>query len=110
MPAPLIIGALAAAAGAVGIIKGAKGISDSSEADYIQNSAEDILNKANEELTAKKENANKIISNLGKLKIEVWTSTIKEFVDVYSQIHNVNLTEKKVMKNYVNWDFQKHLF
>ena len=95
MPAPLIFGGLALVAGAAGVVKGIKGISDSAEADDVQKQAEQMITVANKNLEKAREKANNKITNLGKLKLDVWSTDIREFVDLFSQIHNINLTEGK---------------
>lgn len=99
MPIPIIIGgaiaakvALAAAgtAGAVGAVKGAKAISDTKKANNINQEAKSIVNKAEKQLDEKRKLTNTVIESLGKEKIRILSTSMKDFVDNFSKLKNVN--------------------
>lgn len=92
MPIPLILGALAAA-GLTGTAKGVKGAIDTKEAHNIQGSAEKRLRTAQSQINAIREGTNSSIQELGKLKLQVYANQINEFVEVYSKIKDVQLTD-----------------
>lgn len=93
MPIPFILGAIAVATGAIGVGKGVKGISDTKEANDVQERAEGILHKAKKSMEGVKESTTTSIKELGKTKIQVSAGEIKDFVDIYSKIHNVKLED-----------------
>ena len=93
MPLPFLIMAAAIGTGVVGVGKGVKGVLDSSEADDVQKRATGIVETAKEEVAQAKESVKKDIENLGKTKLEISAKEIKEFVDCFSQIKNVSLTD-----------------
>lgn len=93
MPLPFLIMAAAIGTGVVGVGKGVKGVLDSSEADDVQRRATGIVETAKEEVAQAKESVKKDIENLGKTKLEISAKEIKEFVDCFSQIKNVSLTD-----------------
>lgn len=101
MPLPFVIGAVAAkvalgaavGAGAVGAAKGVKGAIDSKEAGEVQDRAERILRDAKNEMEDQKDVTAKDIKNLGELKLYVCSNQMKKFVEEFSKIKNVNLSE-----------------
>lgn len=93
MPIPLIFGAIAVATGLTGAVKGVKGVIDTNEAREIQESAERKLRNAQKSINDTKNKTNQSIQDLGKLKLEVYSRDIKSFVDNFSKIKNVQLTD-----------------
>lgn len=93
MAIPAILGGIAAIAGAAGVVAGVAGLADNSEANKIQAEAEKRLTKAQKNIEVAKEETNRSIQELGKLKLQVYSGQINEFVDLFSQIKNIQLTE-----------------
>ncbi len=93
MPIPLIFGAIAVATGLTGAAKGVKGIIDTNEAKEIQESAERKLRNAQNSINKVKDETNQSIQDLGKLKLEVYSRDIRSFVDNFSKIKNIQLTD-----------------
>lgn len=101
MPLPFIIGAVAAkvvlgaavGAGAVGAAKGVKGAMDSKEAGEVQERAERVLREAKSDMENQKDITSGDIKRLGELKLYVCSNQLKKFVEEFSKIKNVNLTE-----------------
>lgn len=101
MPLPFIAGAIVAkivigatvTTGVVGAYKGGKGIKDTREAKDIHNSAEAILDDAKYMMTRQKRKTSTDIQKYGKKKLEVSSHSLKEFVDAFTKIKNVRLSE-----------------
>ena len=104
MPLPFILGAAAAVAGLAGLKKGVDGIRDSKEADEIQEEAQDILDSAKRKIDTAKNNTSKAIQELGKVKLQGAATELKEFVDTFSKIKNVKLSEANIIdeSNYLS--------
>lgn len=101
MPLPFIAGALvakavlgaAAATGVVGAAKGVKGAIDTREANEVQERAENILKEAQNLIESQRSKTSKDIQNLGELKLNICSYQINTFVEEFSKIKNVNLSE-----------------
>ena len=85
----ILAGGAAIATGITGLVKGAKGVQNTKEANRVQERAEDILASAKKKISLQKEETNKAIQELGKIKVEIWSEEIKDFVDIYSEIKNI---------------------
>lgn len=93
MPLPFWILGVAGLAGATGAVKGVKGIIDSSEANDVQERAEGILDEAKEKIEKAKKSTNKAITDLGKVKLNTSANELHDFVECFSKIKNVELSE-----------------
>lgn len=105
MPLPFLVGAVAAkvvlgaavAAGAAGTVSGVKGAMNSSKAKELQGRAEDIIYAAKLEIEGQKKTTTNIIKDLGKVKIEVYGTQVKRFVDEFSKLKNVQLSDSNAI-------------
>lgn len=93
MAIPIIFGGIAAVTGVVGAAKGVKGALDTKEANEVQQRAERRLKIAQSKVEKSKAETNKAIQSLGEEKLHVCANQVNEFVDVYSKIKNVQLTD-----------------
>lgn len=99
MPLPFILGAAAIAAGLAGVKKGVDGIMDSREADDIQEEASDILNSAQRRIENARNNTSLAIQDLGKEKIQGAANELKEFIEHYSKLKNVRLSDSNIIND-----------
>lgn len=90
MPIPFILGGLAAAAGAYGVKKGLDAKSDMNKAQSINKNAQEIFDETKKKIDYARESTNTVIENLGKNKIKICSTTMKNFVDNFSQIKNID--------------------
>lgn len=97
MSATIAIEAAAILAGLIGTKKGLDGIEKSKKADKIQKSAENILNDCKVRIEINKKKTSNSIQELGKEKLEAYAKEIKDFVDNFSKLKNVNLTEVNII-------------
>lgn len=103
MPLPFLVGAGAiaakvalgagVAAGVAGAAAGVKGAIDSKEAKGIQERAEEILEDAKIDIEKAKENTSNNIQILGKTKLNIASCELNDFVNVYSRLKNVQLSD-----------------
>ncbi len=91
MPLPLILGGIAAVAGAVGIYKGAKSVSNNNEAQNLLERAQDIYEHARQEMEDQKEETTQALSELGELKLRTWDEQIGRFVHIVEKFKAVEV-------------------
>ena len=93
MPVPFILGGLAVAAAGYGVKKGIDAKDKIDRTENIQIQIKDLINRCNILMKSSKENATNSIQKLGQTKISVMSISMKEFVDIYSKMKNVNFTD-----------------
>lgn len=90
MPVPFILGGLAAAAGVTGLAKGVKGVMDNNEAKKLNEKAQQIVKSAEDGLEQSKQYAQSSLEQLGHAKVSVLNFSVKEFLEIFGQIKNVD--------------------
>jgi hypothetical protein len=93
MPIPFIIAGAALAAGAYGVKKGIDAKRDYDTAESNNSAARRSYREAQERLNDAREETNKKIEQLGALKIDIYSTSLKDFVDTYSKIKNVDFED-----------------
>lgn len=91
MAIPLLIGAAALLAGGYGVKKGVDASQKNSQAKSINKRAQALIDNYAEKLSKSRESANDELNNLGKLKIDTYNTTVKDFVKTFKEIKNVQL-------------------
>lgn len=86
MAIPLIIGVGAAA---LGLYKGAKAIIDNNDANEINESAQSIVQDAERRLENSREECQKALTDLGQRKVDTLQLNVKNFLDAFNKIQNV---------------------
>ncbi len=81
MPLPLILWGAAAALAATGVVKGVQASNNFDKAKEIGKDAEDKYKKASEKLDASRNETQKVLEALGKLKVHAFSHQIKHLVD-----------------------------
>jgi hypothetical protein len=106
MPIPIILGgiALAAAAG-YGAKKGYDAIGDKKIANNINNEAKNIFDNAKNELTKLKEETNIDLKKLGNLKMSIYQETLVDFIDIFSEIKNIDFENNLDIGTDLNIDY-----
>jgi hypothetical protein len=98
MPLPLLVpiglGLTALATGAYGAKKGYDAIKDNSEAKDLNEEALATYSSAQKFLNISREETNIKIESLGKLKVELYMDILKEYVDIFSKIKNIDFDSK----------------
>jgi len=89
MPIPFIIGGIALAAGAYGAKKGYDAYEDYDMADYYDKKARRIYDDAKEKLEEAREDTKGSLESLGKLKLELYKTSILPFIEAYKKIQNI---------------------
>jgi hypothetical protein len=95
MPLPILFIGVAVATGGVGAGKTIKAGIDSSQASKINKSANQIVEESTEYLNAHRKVCGDIIRQLGEEKVNILNGNIKEFLDTFSQLKNVDFRESE---------------
>ena len=93
MPLPLLFIGVAAVTGVIGGGKTIKAGFDQKKAKIINNAANDMINEAAERLDVLRVQCGESLNSLGQEKLMVLNGTIKEFLDAFSLIKNVDFKE-----------------
>ena len=93
MPLPLLFIGVAAATGATGIGKSAKAFVDIKKAKKLNMNSEERLETAGERLNYLRTQCGESLEALGKEKIAVLSGSLKDFVESFSMIKNVDFTD-----------------
>lgn len=99
MPIPFLIGA-AVVAGVYGLGKGLDASEDFDKAKALIESATEIYTEASDRLNEVREETNSKIKMLGEEKVDVYQGNLDRFVDLFSQIKNVNLIDNIEIDNH----------
>ncbi|MCJ8279802.1 MAG: glycosyltransferase family 90 protein [Rivularia sp. ALOHA_DT_140] len=96
---PLILGAAAMGAGAVGVKKGSEGIGNMKQAKEIGERAQKRYEDAVKDLQEYWEGTNKLAEEYGKFQLEIMIHTIRRFVDfIERNIGKAKQTEKEFLE------------
>ncbi len=85
MPIPFILGGLALAAGGYGVKKGLDASEKNDKAKRIIKRAKRRYNESKETLEQKQEFTNSKLEDLGRLKVEIFTHQIKDFIELINK-------------------------
>lgn len=107
MPLPLILGGIAVVAGLTGAKKAYDASQKNSKASRINDKAETICDLAKQSVNEARKQANDSLQTLGKKKLDVMSNDIHHFVESFSKIHNVELTDSEGIKELENFKFDK---
>lgn len=105
MPIPIIVGAVAAAAGLYGVAKGAIGVKDHLNAKDINSSAKNIVDEANQKVDSHRQSTNHAIEDYGQRKLRAFNGVISDFIDTFARLKNVNLVESPELEKLNAGDF-----
>ena len=95
MPIPLLFIGIAAVTGGVGIGKGVKGGIDTAKADSINKESNALIQTATDRLNRQREACGKALRVLGEEKMFVLNSSIRSFLDAFTQIKNVDFQDSE---------------
>jgi len=93
MPLPFIIAGVAIAASAYGVKKGVDAKDDFDTAKKYNKKAERIYDEAKEQLETNRELTNSHLENLGELKVSIYEGSLPDFVEIFSQIKNIDFED-----------------
>lgn len=105
MPIPIIVGAVAAAAGLYGIAKGVSGAKDHSNAKDINQSAQSMVDDINESVDNHRKSANNTIEDYGQRKLRAFNGVISDFIETYGRLKEVNLVTSQELERLNAEDF-----
>lgn len=102
MPLPLVAGGIMALLAGKGIKDIAEGVLDSREAEKIIELADDLSDDAHRVMTDVRNNTKAAIEDLGREKLEASANELKDFVETYRKLKNVNVSETNMEENLDN--------
>lgn len=91
MAVPFILAGLAIAAGTYGTKKAYDGYQDKSKAEDLNKEAQIIFNRSKRELETSRDKAEKSLETLGQAKLHIHANSIKEFVEIFKKLKNVEV-------------------
>lgn len=97
MPLPLVVWGLGAAAAGLGL--GVKAACDNNKANDVNEEAESIIYAATQKLENTKKETNGALENYGQDKLDVFSTHIGTFVQLYDKIRNTELRRSKELDN-----------
>ncbi|ASV39750.1 hypothetical protein CI807_27260 [Pseudomonas sp. NS1(2017)] len=105
MPIPLIIGAVAAAAGLYGAAKGVSGAIDHSNAKDLNNDARNLVNTANLKVEEQRKKTNTTLEDYGQRKLRAFNGVVAEFIETFERLKNVELSQSPELDKLNAGDF-----
>lgn len=105
MPIPLIIGAVAAAAGLYGAAKGVSGAMDHSSAKDLNNDARTLVNDANQKVEDQRQKTNTTLEDYGQRKLRAFNGVVAEFIETFERLKNVELSQSPELDKLNAGDF-----
>ncbi len=109
MAIPLILGAVAAAAAATGIYKGGKAVVDNNKAGSINDDANNIVESSKKKIEASRVACDQSLTELGQRKADTLSVNVKNFLETFGQIKNVDFTHDGDFGNLKAKDFKDHV-
>ena len=110
MPLPLLFIGLAAATGTLGVGKSVKAGIDTSAASSLNKSANELVDAATKRLNVQREASGRALRLLGEEKIFVLNNSIRQFLDAFTQIKNVDFTESEGLEELKKLHIDEHEF
>lgn len=98
MPIPFIIGALAVGAGVLGVGGHLSAKEKRDEAKRTNERAQNLVDKVKQKIDLKRSDTESVIVDLGKTKLKILAGNMKKFVDLFSEIKNVELKDSVGME------------
>lgn len=94
MPIPFILGGIALISAGYGAKKAYDAYEDNSTAERYNERAQRIYDDAQSDLNVERENTNTKMEELGALKLKIYQNSVKDFVDIFSLIKNIDFEDK----------------
>lgn len=93
MPIPFILGGIAVAAGLYGVSEGIDANDNMNKAKQLNRDAKAMAERTEVKIKRYKEDTTSALEGLGRTKISILSKSINDFVENFSKIKNVNITE-----------------
>lgn len=110
MPLPLLFIAVGAASAAVGVGKGVKAGIDMKDASDTNKSANSLINNAKDSLENARQLSAKALENLGEKKLFILDKSINNFVRIFEQLKNVDLSDSAGLNELNKFKLDKQSF
>lgn len=105
MPIPLIIGAVAAAAGIYGAAKGVSGAIDHSNAKDINDDARSMVDSANRKVEEQRKATNAVLEDYGQRKLRAFNGVVADFIETFERLKNIELSQSPELDKLNAGDF-----
>ena len=93
MPIPLLFIGLGAATAAAGVGKTVKAGIDNSRAKEINENANERIERASKKLDVARKQCGNALEHLGKEKITILSTSVKDFLDAFEKLKNVEFVD-----------------
>ena len=110
MPIPFLFIGIAAATGALGAGKTAKAAIDSSKAKKINSIANEDVRRETEKLEIQRERVSNSFEQLGKIKLNILSTDVTDFINTFEQIKNVDFENSIGLEELKNLHIDKSDF
>lgn len=110
MPLPLLFIGLGAATAAAGIGKTVKAGKDNSRAKEINESANGQIESSSKKLDIARKQCGNALENLGKIKITILNTSVKEFLVSFEKLKNVEFADSLGLNELNNLHIDSHVF
>lgn len=107
MPLPFILGGIAVAAGIAGVKKAHDASEKNKQAERINRKAEITCNNAKRLINDAREETHEALQTLGQKKLNIMSRDIHHFVESFSRIHHVDLTDSQGIRELEHLNLSK---
>ncbi len=102
---PIVVGAAMAASALYGIYKGGKAVSDHKDANLANADAGQLISRGTDLLEEQRKKTNAVLEDYGARKLRSFNGAIKDFVEVFGQLKNVDTLHSPELDKLVDGDF-----
>lgn len=110
MPIPLLFIGLGAVTAATGVGKTVKAGVDNSRAKEINENANEKIESASKKLDIARQQCGNALEHLGIEKISVLNTSVKEFLDTFEKLKNVEFTDSHNLDEFKNLHIDRNVF
>ena len=110
MPIPLLFIGLGAATAAAGVGKTVKAGIDNSRAKEINENANERIERASKNLDVARKQCGNALEHLGKEKITILSTSVKDFLDAFEKLKNVEFVDSHGLNELKNLHIDKNVF
>ena len=110
MPIPFLFITAAAASGIFGATKTVKAVSDNRIAGRINDLANQTIDEAKATLEHQRDAVSRSLEEMGELKVHILDGNVREFLDTFEQIKNVDFTDSLGLEELKNLKIEKKDF
>jgi hypothetical protein len=102
---PIVVGAAMAASAIYGLYKGGKAVSDHKDANVANADASQLISRGTSLLDDQRKKTNAVLEDYGARKLRSFNGPIKDFVEAFGQLKNVESLRSPELERLVDGDF-----